>query len=506
MQLAPSFTPQSLICNSFVGITGSCQTVSGSPNTVNVTGMSGTSQITFQITNFISPVSAPSDYTVLTSFENGYMVDQSSNSIRFAINCILPCKTCTSNKSACLSCYNNPDISSLNLYFPTNSQCLNLCPTGYYETTSLTCLSCATTCLTCSILSTNCTSCNTSSANPALNLTNSIGTCLSACPIYYYLSSIATPPQCVPCDQVTYHCSICTAINLCSTCIANYFLYNNTCSNSCPLNTTIANNGTWTCDPCSSQCATCMGTLSNCTTCSATSAKYNGQCLSTCPYPLVIKAGTCDYCDSYCKICSIVSSNCTACYTTSSLPYLSTTNTSIGTCLNSCPYSYYGDLTNGACVSCSPLNIGCTNCSSPTTCYTCDSGYIFYLNTCLLNPPLGFYNNSGIASPCSSQCATCHGLSNNCTSCLGNLSLNGNQCSTTCPIGQVGVSNLCTDCSSASQCLTCSVTTTFCTSCILNATSPKYLSDSHCIDSCPNYTYPDSSNRTCQPCTTSSHC
>lgn len=468
--------------------------------------MTGTSQITFQITNFTSPVSPPADYTVLTSFENGYMVDQNSNTIRFAINCNLPCKTCTANQSACLSCYNNQNISVYNLYFPTASQCLTACPTGYYQTSALSCLACATTCLTCSFLSTNCTSCNISSANPALNLTNGTGTCLSACPTYYYLSATATPPQCVPCDQTTYHCSICTALNACTTCVPGYYSYNASCSSACPLNITIPNNSTWTCDPCSPQCATCSITTSNCTSCSSTAAFYNGQCLTACPYPLVINAGTCANCDSSCKTCSLVSSNCTACYTTSALPYLSLTNTSLGTCLTSCPYSYYGDLTNGACLSCVPLGIGCKNCSSPTTCFTCDPGYIFYLNTCLLTPPLGYYNNSGIASPCSTTCATCQGLPNNCTSCLGNLSLNSNSCTTTCPAGQVGISNLCTNCSATAQCLTCSVTTTYCTSCVLNTTTAVYLSDNSCVPTCPNYTYPDSSTRTCQPCTASSHC
>ena len=205
------------------------------------------------------------------------MIDQDTNTVNFTIGCVLPCRTCSNgNTSACLSCYNDPAISLNNLLFPTNSQCVSSCPSGYYDSGSLTCLACASTCLTCNLVSTNCTSCNTSSANPALNISNNVGSCLSACPLYFYLSNTATPPQCVVCDNNTYHCSTCSAIDSCTTCLANFFFYQNTCIPNCPSNFTVANLGTWTCDPCSTQCATCMGVISNCTSCASTSAFYNG--------------------------------------------------------------------------------------------------------------------------------------------------------------------------------------------------------------------------------------
>ena len=216
--------------------------------------------------------------------------------------------------------------------------------------------------------------------------------------------------------------------------------------------------------------------------------------MTTCPHPLVINAQVCAGCDATCKTCSLVSTNCTACYTTQTLPYLSITNAFLGSCVNKCSYGYYGDITNGLCQLCTLLNIGCANCSSQTTCYSCDPTYIFYNNTCSLTAPLGYYNSSGVASPCNSTCATCMNLANNCSSCIGNLSLSGNTCTLTCLSGQVGVSNLCTNCSAATFCKTCSITTTYCTSCA--SSSPTvYLSLGSCVPSCPNYTYPDSSNR-----------
>ena len=140
------------------------------------------------------------------------MIDQNSNSIQFGITCNLPCKTCQStNKAACLSCYNDANIAVNNTYYSVNNTCLTSCPTGYFDSGTLICAKCAATCLTCSKVLDNCTSCNTASTNPALNKTGFDGVCLAACPAKFYLSTAATPTQCVACDTVTYHCLTCSA-------------------------------------------------------------------------------------------------------------------------------------------------------------------------------------------------------------------------------------------------------------------------------------------------------
>lgn len=398
--LAPSLSPTGLSCNSYVGFIGSCALAGSSTSTVNVTGMTGTSQVSFTITGFTSPSSAPSDYSTITSFESGYMVSQNTGQILFAVKCVVPCRTCSSgNTSACLTCYNNAAITPNKYYHVATLQCLSACPDGYFES-SLTCAACSSTCLTCDVLASNCTSCNLSGSYPALSWSGSSGSCLSACPIYYYLSNATVPSQCVGCDNVTYHCLTCTSLTTCASCYSGTYFSSGTCTTQCPSNTTIANSASWTCQPCSSECATCSVTVSNCTSCSSTSAYYNGQCLSSCPYPLVISAGTCGSCDSSCKVCSLIASNCTACYAGTALPYLIKTTASVGSCTGTCPYSYYGDQANGVCASCNTLNIGCTNCSSQTTCYDCNNGYIFYLNTCSLTVPVGYFNESGVATKC----------------------------------------------------------------------------------------------------------
>lgn len=198
-----------------MGFVGSCTLASGQSNTINVTGISGTSSVSFTIRGFTSPSAASTDFSTVSSFEAGYLVSQNTSFIQFAIRCILPCRTCSSNLSACQSCYNNSAITLSNLYFAPGSSCLTSCPTGYFETTSLICSACSSTCLTCSLIATNCTSCNLTSNLPALNLTGSLGACLVSCPYYYYLSNSSTPSQCRPCDNSTYHCSSCSSLTAC---------------------------------------------------------------------------------------------------------------------------------------------------------------------------------------------------------------------------------------------------------------------------------------------------
>lgn len=130
--LAPSLTPNTLSCYSFVGFIGTCTIATGFTNTINVTGFSGTSQVSFTIRGFTSPISAPSDFTTVSSFEAGFLVSQNTSFIQFSIRCLLPCKTCGANLSSCQSCYNNSAITAFNIYFAAGSSCLTSCPTGYF--------------------------------------------------------------------------------------------------------------------------------------------------------------------------------------------------------------------------------------------------------------------------------------------------------------------------------------------------------------------------------------
>jgi hypothetical protein len=246
--MAQSFNVQNLSCSSQSGFTSPCTPIP--PFGLNISGSFGISQISFSVGGFTSPTSPPSDYTFLSSYDSsGYLIDQNSATILYSILCLIPCKGCTSNVSACTSCYTNTNITSNIYLFSSNNSCLTSCPDGYYIGASLICTACSSKCLTCNSGSSNCTSCNTSSTYPALNLTGLSGTCLSNCPIYFYLSTSLTPNQCTPCVSP---CSSCTALNSCLSCAPGFYYSNFTCQSTCPLNITIPNNGTWNCDSCSS--------------------------------------------------------------------------------------------------------------------------------------------------------------------------------------------------------------------------------------------------------------
>ena len=89
---------------------------------------------------------------------------------------------------------------------------------------------------------------------------------------------------------------------------------------------------------------------------------------------------------------------------------------------------------NGECLECDLLGIGCSNCSSSSTCLTCDADYVFLDDKCYADTPTGYANVSGIAELCAGDCETCETLVDNCTSCK-TLNLDGNDCVDPCPAG-----------------------------------------------------------------------
>ena len=193
-------------------------------------------------------------------------------------------------------------------------------------------------------------------------------------------------------------------------------LGNSTCATSCPVNTTVANNLTNTCDVCASICLRCVGSTTNCTACTAPKVYYNGSCADSCPPGgnLAPDSGVCTACNSICLTCSNTITNCTSCNTSSANPYFVN-----NTCLSSCPILFYNISSTGQCVSCVSANINCINCSSVSTCLSCDTSFIYFAanKSCLSTAPNGYVNISGVATLCNSNCATCSVTTTNCTSC-----------------------------------------------------------------------------------------
>jgi hypothetical protein len=79
---------------------------------LNISGVMGNSQITFTISGFTSPSFQPNDFTFLSSYDSsGFLIDQDTSTIKYSLACSIPCRTCTANSSACLSCYSNLNIT-----------------------------------------------------------------------------------------------------------------------------------------------------------------------------------------------------------------------------------------------------------------------------------------------------------------------------------------------------------------------------------------------------------
>jgi hypothetical protein len=351
--LTISFTPTNMItgrliitlASSFILNSLSCLAWSGtctiSAYTLNITGTFNTSSNSITITGFKSPNTIPSDYTILNSFDSsGYGIDTNINTIKFMLNCTLPCQNCGATTSTCTTCYSLTSITTFNYYYSANSSCLTSCPSWTYIN-SFICTNCSNICLTCNNSPTNCSTCLSTSSFPYLNNTGSGNTCLSNCPIGSFANiTIFVCTVCVsPCSQ-------CLNTSYCTKCVGGYY-FNSSGSNcllSCTNGITITNTTNSSCDACDSVCYTCSILTTNCTACSTTAVFYQNTCLFTCPSPLVIYSGTCTPCSTICLTCSITYNNCTSCDPTGSYPFLLNF-----ACIAVCPTFYYNTSASGNC-------------------------------------------------------------------------------------------------------------------------------------------------------------
>jgi hypothetical protein len=126
-----------------------------------------TSQIIITVRGLQNPRQQTSSSFQLFTYEvvapsTLYLIDQFTTGRSFSLYCSLPCKGCTaSNRSACQSCYtdgNLPGISSKINLNSIDSTCVSQCPLGYYLS-GTQCLLCDSNCLECTTSSTHCTSC-----------------------------------------------------------------------------------------------------------------------------------------------------------------------------------------------------------------------------------------------------------------------------------------------------------------------------------------------------------
>lgn len=172
----------------------------------------------------------------------------------------------------------------------------------------------------------------------------------------------------------------------------------------------------------------------------------------------------------------------------------------------------YVSIDPGSGFACQPCLSPCASCEvSQNNCSACLSNTSLFLqnNSCVnasqCDSSTFAESATNTCSPCISPCLTCNSASL-CSSCINDTFLSNTSCvnASSCPAGTVaGVdssTNLtsCIPCDSA--CLTCLLTTTHCSSC--NSSQLLFLSNNLCVpaSNCSNFSYPNSTTATCQPC------
>ena len=334
--------------------------------------------------------------------------------------------------------------------------CFSCWADSYLNTTDNLCYPCEFPCSSC-ITSGSCTSCvqgyvfitttsqcfiessvNNSLANCAnqeATSTNPSSTTCSLCLQGY----APTPGGCVPCPQGCLVCnpadliactlcmpgftlnsnSVCVTDSLCPAgciscigsvgcvaCATNWYLNQNF---QCQLNCI---NPCATCQPTNPfSCITCaLGYTLSGTTCVAdTSCNTNGNCV-TCPQSQMLTRNMTNV--------NIINQTCSACASTSCWRCM-TANTSL--CI-SCLFGSYLNTTDNTCVAC-PDN--CLVCSNAHNCFFCKPGFVdTQVGTIEGDAPIGPQN----CISCSSNCLTCEGNPNTCTSCNSGFTLNSGAC------------------------------------------------------------------------------
>lgn len=180
---------------------------------------------------------------------------------------------------------------------------------------------CDVLCLTCfGASSTSCNSCVQTPTMYWLSNTTCSLTCLSG------YGQQTVPNFCIKCDV---KCTSCFDDPLnCSACVksgpnqayvytADPLVAYSECVNPCPAGT-FANKTTQTCDPCNTNCSTCINSVNYCLSCKDTSSGFtfgwaNWICYDPCPAQYMLDGTNCTKCSPYCLVCTGVSTSCTSC-------------------------------------------------------------------------------------------------------------------------------------------------------------------------------------------------
>ncbi|CAD8093460.1 unnamed protein product [Paramecium primaurelia] len=401
-------------------------------------------------------------------------------------------KVCQACNSSCLTCDGPQENNCLScgasiFYLASTKRCTTLCPDKFYgKTDTFICESCINGCLKC-INPFDCQYCD---ENFFLNTLNSINNCLAVCPDGYF--GAVTARACRQCDPGCKTCKGSTQSD-CIICSAGRFNYMGDCIATCPAGTFL-DTVNMRCDTCSQGCSTCTAIgMGNCTTCEFGYLFYNKGCYITCPTGSYKTGTTCTSCISNCSVCND-SISCQRCND-------STFYTGI-LCTTSCLSNQYGDTLTRTCKQCDPSCLTCSG-AKIDNCLSCNTTFLFS-NSCNQYCPDGYYADTSTKTcrNCISTCVTCLNPTS-CSSCTQGSFLTGNPplCQTSCPAGFYGDSGTRACRSCFAGCRTCFGTTADkCQSCLASASPRLFYFNYSCNQTCPDGTYPNTSNSNCDSC------
>ena len=221
----------------------------------------------------------------------------------------------------------------------------------------------------------------------------------------------------------------------------------------------------------------------------------NGKCICKPGYYLS---------DRVCKACNIFCSECTGPTSRDCVP-LKCANEAYPlegvetNCLYMCETpigDLYIDRQNNLCRKCvSP----CHSCfkGDGQSCTSCESGKVFYENSCLEECPPKTYQDSGSCFRCDQGCKNCVNNMNFCIGdCEDDFFYRYNRCIKDCGQGYVAIGKNCEPCNTGCAECTHENGAKVCLKC-----SPgRYLLNGTCLSTCPERFYPDNTLDQCAPC------
>ncbi|CAD8210851.1 unnamed protein product [Paramecium pentaurelia] len=268
--------------------------------------------------------------------------------------CDNECLLCSMNSSYCSKCQANIPIKDNKCY-------KNGCLQGYFQIYNsnqiLVCELCPSTCISCNYYN-QCTQCQPGQYQLQ-------GTCRSDCPLGYFINE-----QQMQCQQCVSGCNQCSNDTTCVKCLNGYLLKQQQCVLTCGEQYYIDIAQT-SCLKCNQYCQTCelQNGIQMCTSCIHQYYFHNFTCVQQCESNYYDLNNQCFQCSSNCLTCAGNPNTCTSCLIQGDTPqFLDGT-----ICVSKCQDTYFADITSGKCIQCPNT---CTKCTSLTNCTQCNQSFI----------------------------------------------------------------------------------------------------------------------------------